>query len=82
MHRRILRRLALRNIARTEEYIRDLAADAGERAALERDLLIGVTSFFRDPDTFEALKNLVFPQIVQNRPALQLEQQSTGSLTR
>ncbi len=69
MQRRILRRLALCNVGSTEEYVRQLETDAGERSALQRDLLISVTSFFRDPESFEALKKLVFPKIVQNRPA-------------
>ncbi len=69
MHRRILRRLALRTIGSTAEYVRQLEKDPAELSALERDLLIGVTSFFRDAESFEALKSLVFPKIVQNRPA-------------
>ena len=32
-------------------------------------IAIWVASFFRDPDAFEALKNVVFPQVVENRPA-------------
>ncbi len=68
VHRRILRRLALRSIGSIEEYTRELENDAGERSALQRDLLISVTSFFRDPESFEALKKLVFPEIVQSRP--------------
>jgi two-component system, chemotaxis family, CheB/CheR fusion protein len=69
MHRRILRRVALRNVGSTEEYVHQLENDPGERSALQRDLLISVTSFFRDPESFEALKKLVFPKIVQNRSA-------------
>ena len=69
VQRRILRRLALRNITSLEEYAAQLKADAGERSALQRDLLICVTNFFRDPESFEALKKLVFPAILQDRPA-------------
>jgi two-component system, chemotaxis family, CheB/CheR fusion protein len=36
---------------------------------LYQDLLIGVTSFFREPERFEALASLVFPEIVKNRGA-------------
>ena len=63
-----MRRLALRNIASIEEYVTQLKKDPHERGLLQRDLLISVTSFFRDPDSFEALTRLVFPAIVQNRP--------------
>ncbi len=69
MHRRILRRLALRTIGSMEEYVWQLEKDPAELRALERDLLISVTSFFRDSESFEALKDLVFPKIVRNRPA-------------
>ncbi len=67
--RRILRRLALRNIDGLAEYSRRLENDPEEMAALERDLLIGVTSFFRDPESFESLKKVVFPRILEGRPA-------------
>ena len=69
VQRRIMRRLALRNIASVEEYAAQLKQDPGERSSLQRDLLISVTSFFRDPESFDALTRLVFPAIVQNRPA-------------
>ena len=67
--RRILRRLALRNIDSLAEYAGRLEDDADELSALQRDLLISVTSFFRDPGSFESLKNLVYPRILQGRPA-------------
>ncbi len=67
--RRILRRLALRNIESLAEYAARLENDSGELMALERDLLIGVTSFFRDPESFECLKRVVFPRILHGRPA-------------
>ena len=43
----------------------------GELAALERHLPIAGTSFFRDPETFESLKRVVFPRILEGRPANQ-----------
>jgi two-component system CheB/CheR fusion protein len=67
--RRILRRLALRNINGLAEYSNLLENDFGELMALQRDLLISVTSFFRDPGSFESLKKFVFPSILQGRPA-------------
>ena len=67
--RRILRRLALRNIKGLAEYRERLESDPDELLALERDLLISVTSFFRDPDSFECLKKVVFPRILQARLA-------------
>jgi two-component system CheB/CheR fusion protein len=66
--RRIQRRLALCHIDSLAEYAARLEDDAGELSALQRDLLISVTSFFRDPGSFESLKQLVFPRILQGRP--------------
>ena len=67
--RRILRRLALRNIDGLAEYGKRLENDSDELMALQRDLLISVTSFFRDRESFECLKRVVFPRILQGRPA-------------
>jgi two-component system CheB/CheR fusion protein len=64
-----MRRRALRNIASVEEYVAQLKQDPVERSSLQRDLLISVTRFFRDPKSFDALARFVFPAIVQNRPA-------------
>jgi two-component system CheB/CheR fusion protein len=66
--RRILRRLALRNIDSLAEYAAGLEDDSDELGALQRDLLISVTSFFRDPGSFESLKTLVFPRMLLGRP--------------
>jgi len=67
--RRILRRVAMENVADLAAYRERLASDPAQVAALLRDLLIGVTSFFRDPDSFEALKTSVFPVIFERRNA-------------
>ncbi len=67
--RRILRRLALRGISGLEEYGELLKNDSDEPMALQQDLLICVTSFFRDLQSFESLKTVVFPRIVQGRSA-------------
>ena len=67
--RRILRRMALQNQDSMAEYARRLAQDAGEVEALYRDLLINVTSFFRDPEVFDYLKSEVFPRIIERKAA-------------
>jgi two-component system CheB/CheR fusion protein len=69
IRRRILRRLALRNIDTLAAYASRLNDDPDELTALQRDLLISVTSFFRDPGSFESLKNLAYPRILEGRPA-------------
>jgi two-component system CheB/CheR fusion protein len=69
IQRRIMRRLALRNLDNLEAYRKQLENDPGELAALQKDLLISVTQFFRDPESFESLKKLVIPRLVHDRPA-------------
>ncbi len=66
IRRRILRRMALRNLQSPQEYLRVLRDDAGELHALYQDFLIRVTQFFRDPEAFEALREKVFPQLVRH----------------
>jgi two-component system CheB/CheR fusion protein len=67
VRRRILRRLALLNIGSMEEYRERIENDARELSTLHQDLLINVTHFFRDPESFESLKKLVFPRLVRDR---------------
>src|SRR5262249_26371220 len=52
--RRIERRMALQQIDRLEDYLQHLRGSPPEAEALFRDLLIGVTSFFRDREAFAA----------------------------
>jgi len=65
LRRRIMRRMALHGEPSLAGYAGRLETDGGEVEALYRDLLINVTSFFRDPDLFETLKESVFPQIIK-----------------
>lgn len=67
VERRILRRVLLGNHDGVSSYADALEKDGTAVETLYQDLLIGVTSFFRDPARFEALKTLVFPAIVLNR---------------
>ncbi len=68
MIRRIERRMALHQIERISDYLRYMQEHAGEVSALFRDLLIGVTNFFRDPDAFAALETLAIPHVFANAP--------------
>ncbi len=69
IRRRILRRMVLHGQPSLAAYAGRLEQDAPEVEALYRDLLINVTSFFRDPALFEALKTNVFPEILKAKPA-------------
>jgi two-component system CheB/CheR fusion protein len=53
--RRLQRRMQVLHIDSAPDYIELLRKDQGEVAAVFRELLIGVTQFFRDPDAFDAL---------------------------
>ncbi|MBM9538627.1 CheR family methyltransferase [Desulfobulbus alkaliphilus] len=69
IHRRIKRRMALHQIETIDDYIRYLQQAPDEVTALFRDLLIGVTNFFRDPDAFNVLKHQAIPQLFADKPA-------------
>lgn len=66
--RRIERRMAVHQINSTDTYVKYLQQTPVEIDALFRDLLIGVTSFFRDPEAFEALETLVIPKLYEGKP--------------
>jgi len=63
LRRRIARRMALHKVETLPEYAEYLRDHPVELDALFQDILINVTSFFRDPETFELLKTRVFPGI-------------------
>ncbi len=65
--RRINRRMLLHKIDTLEHYVRYLQENPVEVGVLYQDILINVTSFFREPETFASLKNVVFPRILENR---------------
>ena len=66
--RRIMRRMALHAHQSLRDYAKRLQADRGEVDALYHDLLINVTSFFRDNEMFDALKERVFPDLMKSKP--------------
>ncbi len=67
VNRRITRRMVINHIKRTANYVEFLRTHPSELEALYNDMLIGVTGFFREPETFAALKEKVLPEIVKNR---------------
>src|SRR5262249_7581446 len=66
-YRRVERRMQVRQIHSLSAYAEHLRNDPGEVNTLFRDLLIGVTNFFRDPKAFEALEKLVMPRLFENK---------------
>ncbi len=67
VNRRIQRRMSLNHIGSVEDYAEFLKQNPIEVERLRKDMLIHVTSFFREPDQFETLKKLVFPAMLKNR---------------
>jgi two-component system, chemotaxis family, CheB/CheR fusion protein len=65
--RRIQRRMALQKLERLKDYVTLLHREREEVNALYHDLLINVTSFFRNPEAFEALKHVVYPAVLNAR---------------
>ncbi len=68
VRRRIARRMALRKITSLGKYAQFLQQNPVEAEALAEDIFIHVTGFFRDPECFQALRQLVFPQLLLKRP--------------
>jgi len=66
IHRRIRRRMAVHKIEHVADYHRYLQENHAEIYRLFKELLILVTSFFRDPPVFEVLAAKVIPQVLAN----------------
>ena len=67
--RRIERRMVLHGITDADVYARHLRLNPAEMQTLFREMLINVTSFFRDPQAFAALKADVLQGLLADRPA-------------
>jgi two-component system, chemotaxis family, CheB/CheR fusion protein len=65
--RRISRRMVLKNVESVKKYAEYLQTHREELQALFEDLLIGVTGFFREPQTFALLKEEIYPAIIEKR---------------
>lgn len=67
IHRRIQRRMHVHQIKTLQQYVRFVLANPHELDALFQELLIGVTSFFRDPKTFDVLVHKGLPSLVEGK---------------
>ena len=65
--RRVQRRMQVLEFDTVTAYITRLETDAHEADLLFRELLIGVTQFFRDPEAFDALRATIFPALLKDR---------------
>jgi two-component system CheB/CheR fusion protein len=69
IRRRVERRMAVHQIDQLQAYIRYLELTPVEVDALFRDLLIGVTNFFRDSEIFDEIQKQVIPRLFTGKPA-------------
>ncbi|HEX2769084.1 MAG TPA: chemotaxis protein CheB, partial [Geobacteraceae bacterium] len=69
IYRRIERRMGIHQIDRIAAYVRYLQENPQEVELLFKELLIGVTSFFRDPTAWEELQGKAIPALLAGRPA-------------
>ncbi|MBK8702341.1 MAG: PAS domain-containing protein [Saprospiraceae bacterium] len=67
--RRIIRRMLLYKLASLKQYAKLLTQKNEEIGILYQDLLINVTSFFRDSDTHKYLKETLFPKLLKRKKA-------------
>ncbi len=69
VYRRIERRMGLHQIDNIAGYLRYLQESPQETTLLFKELLIGVTSFFRDPEDWDHLRKRAIPALLAERPA-------------
>lgn len=67
INRRIKRRMLIHKLTSLKDYLDFLKGNSSEIELLRDDLLINVTSFFRDPPTFQYLCDTIFPRLIKNR---------------
>lgn len=68
IYRRVERRMSLQQIEKISDYISYLSQNTTEVDTLYRDLLIGVTNFFRNSEAFEELKQIIIPELIRDKP--------------
>lgn len=67
--RRIERRIALHQLGGIADYLRYLRGNPQELDLLFKEMLIGVTNFFRDPEVWEYLRSEALPALLRQHPA-------------
>ncbi len=68
LRRRLQRRMVLRRLQSMDDYLRRLRDEPAELQRLFEEVLIPVTSFFREPESYEALATTVLPRLMADRP--------------
>jgi two-component system CheB/CheR fusion protein len=68
LHRRVERRMGIHQLVKIDAYVRYLQENPQELGILFKELLIGVTNFFRDPAVWQQLAKKTLPALLANRP--------------
>jgi two-component system, chemotaxis family, CheB/CheR fusion protein len=67
IYRRIERRMSIFGFNKISHYVSYVQDNPGETDILLKELMISVTSFFRDPEVWDRLKESVLPRLIDNR---------------
>jgi two-component system, chemotaxis family, CheB/CheR fusion protein len=79
--RRVERRMSVNQIMTLPEYVVFVENSSREAETLGRELLIGVTSFFRDPESFEILREKVLPALFRKSAGQEMRVWCAGCST-
>lgn len=79
--RRVERRMMVNQMENLGDYVKYLTTHSGEIDTLYRELLIGVTNFFRDPHIFELLANTWLPQLLEEHKSREFRVWVAGGST-
>lgn len=69
LYRRVERRMGIHQVGRISGYVRYLQKNPQELGILFKELLIGVTNFFRDKTAWEQMATTALPRLLKDRPA-------------
>lgn len=81
LYRRIERRMGIHQLDKIANYVRFLNENPEELDLLFKELLIGVTGFFRDPHVWQVLRDQTLPKLLSNHPTRQLRAWVAGCST-
>jgi len=81
MIRRIERRMSINQMQDLNDYVQHMEHNPGEVTTLYRELLIGVTNFFRDPETFDELREKYLPSLLRQTKGRELRMWTAGCST-
>lgn len=81
LYRRIERRMSIHQIDKISSYVRFVSENPEELDLLFKELLIGVTGFFRDPEVWKLLHDKTLPELLANHPTRLLRAWVAGCST-